>query len=202
MGAILNEDKNHDISLTDQEPVQSFAMNHSRVHLLAVKTNEQWAIAQEAVRIIKETNKVNTVPTIPIAVSGRHIHLSQEAVDALFGKGYALTVKAPLSQPNQFACNEQVTIIGPKNKIERVRVLGPTRSKTQLEISRTDEFFIGVDAPVRASGKVENTPGIKLIGSYGSYSMKEGVICAWRHIHMTPDDALLFGVDDKDIVDV
>jgi acetate kinase len=202
LGAILNEDKNHDISLTNQEPVQSFAMNHSRVHLLAVKTNEQWAIAQEAVRIIEEKNKVNTVPTIPIAVSGRHIHLSQEAVDALFGKGYALTVKAPLSQPNQFACNEQVTIVGPKNKIERVRVLGPTRSKTQLEISRTDEFFIGVDAPVRASGKVENTPGIKLIGSHGSYSMKEGVICAWRHIHMTPDDALLFGVEDKDIVDV
>ncbi len=202
LGAILNEDKNHDINLSSEQAVQSFSMNHSRVALLAVKTNEQLAIAQETVRIIEEKNKVNTIPTIPIAVSGRHIHLTQEAVDILFGKGYALTEKAPLSQPNQFACNEQVTIVGPKNKIERVRVLGPTRPKNQLEISRTDEFFIGVDAPVRASGKVENTPGIKLIGPKGTYAMKEGVICAWRHIHMTPDDATLFGVEDKDIVDV
>lgn len=202
LGALINEDKNHDIKLSNEEPVQDFSMNHSRVKLLAVKTNEQYAIAQEALRIIEEKTKVNTVPTIPIAVSGRHIHLTQEAVDALYGKDYQLTEKAPLSQPKQFACNEQVTIVGPKNQIERVRVLGPTRSKNQLEISRTDEFFLGVDAPVRASGKVENTPGIKLIGPAGVYNMTEGVICAWRHIHMTPEDATTFGVADKDIVDV
>lgn len=202
LGALINEDKNHDIKLSDDEPVQDFSMNHSRVKLLAVKTNEQYAIAQEALRIIQEKTKVNTIPTIPIAVSGRHIHLTQDAVDALFGKGYELTEKAPLSQPGQFACNEQVTIVGPKNQIERVRVLGPTRPKNQLEISRTDEFFLGVDAPVRASGKVENTPGIKLIGPEGVYNMTEGVICAWRHIHMTPEDAQVFGVADKDIVDV
>lgn len=202
LGAIINEDKNHDIKLSDDAPVQDFSMQHSRVKLLAVKTNEQYAIAQEALRIIQEKTKVNTVPTIPIAVSGRHIHLTQEAVDALFGKGYQLTEKVPLSQPGQFACNEQVTIVGPKNKIERVRVLGPTRPKNQLEVSRTDEFFLGVDAPVRASGKVENTPGIKLVGTKGAYNMTEGVICAWRHIHMTPKDAEIFGVADKDIVDV
>ena len=202
LGAVINEDKNHDVKLSAENPVQEFGMNHSRVKLMAVKTNEQFAIAQETLRIIEEKNKVNTTPTIPIAVSGRHIHLTQEAVDALFGKGYELTVKAPLSQPKQFACNEQVTIVGPKNKIERVRILGPTRPKNQLEISRTDEFFIGIDAPVRASGKVENSPGIKLIGPEGEYQMKEGVICAWRHIHMTPEDADLFGVQDKDIVDV
>lgn len=202
LGAIINEDKNHDIELSDTNPVQDFSMQHSRVKLLAVKTNEQYAIAQEALRIIQEKTKVNTVPTIPIAVSGRHIHLTQEAVDALFGEGYQLTEKVPLSQPGQFACNEQVTIVGPKNQIERVRVLGPTRSKNQLEVSRTDEFFLGVDAPVRASGKVENTPGIKLIGTKGVYNMTEGVICAWRHIHMTPEDAETFGVADKDIVDV
>lgn len=202
LGAIINEDKNHDIKLSDDAPVQDFSMQHSRVKLLAVKTNEQYAIAQEALRIIQEKTKVNTVPTIPIAVSGRHIHLTQEAVDALFGEGYQLTEKVPLSQPGQFACNEQVTIVGPKNQIERVRVLGPTRPKNQLEVSRTDEFFLGVDAPVRASGKVENTPGIKLIGTKGAYNMTEGVICAWRHIHMTPEDAETFGVADKDIVDV
>jgi acetate kinase len=202
LGAIINEDKNHDINLSDDAPVQDFSMQHSRVKLLAVKTNEQYAIAQEALRIIQEKTKVNTIPTIPIAVSGRHIHLTQEAVDALFGEGYQLTEKVPLSQPGQFACNEQVTIVGPKNQIERVRVLGPTRPKNQLEVSRTDEFFLGVDAPVRASGKVENTPGIKLIGAKGAYNMTEGVICAWRHIHMTPEDAQTFGVADKDIVDV
>lgn len=202
LGAILNEDKNHEIKLTKDAPVQEFNMNHSRVKLLAVRTDEQYAIAQEALRIISEKTKVNTVPTIPIAVSGRHIHLTQEAVEALFGAGYQLTEKKPLSQPGQFACNEQVTIVGPKNQLERVRVLGPTRSKNQLEISRTDEFFLGVDAPVRASGKVENTPGIKLVGPAGTYMMQEGVICAWRHIHMTPDDAEVFGVEDKDIVDV
>ncbi|BDS10076.1 acetate/propionate family kinase [Aureispira anguillae] len=202
LGAIINEDKNQDIKLSAEQPVQEFSMNHSRVKLLAIRTNEQFAIAKEAVRIIEEKTKVNTVPTIPIAVSGRHIHLTQEAVDALFGQGYELTEKAPLSQPGQFACNEQVTIVGPKNQIERVRVLGPTRSKNQLEISRTDEFFLGVDAPVRASGKVENTPGIKLVGPNGAYVMQEGVICAWRHIHMTPEDAQTFAVQDKDIVDV
>lgn len=202
LGAIINEDKNLDIKLSTENPVQAFSMKHSRVQLLAVKTNEQYAIAQETVRIIAEKTKVNTVPKIPIAVSGRHIHLTQEAVDALFGKDYELTVKAPLSQPGQFACNEQVIIVGPKNQIERVRVLGPTRSKNQLEVSRTDEFFLGVDAPVRASGKVENTPGIKLVGPNGTYTMTEGVICAWRHIHMTPEDAQIFEVQDKDIVDV
>lgn len=202
LGAIINEDTNHDVCLSDEQPVAEFSMHHSRVKLLAVRTNEQYAIAQETARIIQEKTKVNTIPTIPIAVSARHIHLTQETVEALFGKGYHLTEKAPLSQPGQFACNEQVTIIGPKNKLERVRILGPTRSKNQLEISRTDEFFLGVDAPIRASGKVENTPGIKLEGPAGSYYMKDGVICAWRHIHMTPEDASSFGVEDKDIVDV
>jgi acetate kinase len=202
LGAIINEDTNHDVSLSDEKPVAEFSMHHSRVKLLAVRTNEQYAIAQEAVRIIEEKTKVNTVPTIPIAVSARHIHLTQETVEALFGAGYQLTEKAPLSQPGQFACKEQVTIVGPKNQLERVRILGPTRPKNQLEISRTDEFFLGVDAPVRASGKVENTPGIKLVGPAGSYYMQDGVICAWRHIHMTPEDAEAFGVQDKDIVDV
>lgn len=202
LGAIINEDTNHDVQLSDEEPVAEFSMHHSRVKLLAVRTNEQYAIAQEAVRIIEEKTKVNTIPTIPIAVSARHIHLTQETVEALFGKGYQLTEKAPLSQPGQFACNEQVTIVGPKNQLERVRILGPTRPKNQLEISRTDEFFLGVDAPVRASGKVENTPGIKLVGPAGTYYMQDGVICAWRHIHMTPEDAQMFGVEDKDIVDV
>jgi acetate kinase len=95
-----------------------------------------------------------------------------------------------------------VTVVGPKNKLERVRILGPCRSLNQLEISRTDEFFLGLDAPVRASGKVENSPGVKIVGNHGETILKEGVICAWRHIHMTPADAEVFGVVDGDIVEV
>lgn len=201
LGALIDEDKNYDVNLNDDNKVQEFHLSSSRVRLMAIKTNEQLKIAQEASKLIQE-KALNVIPAIPIAVSARHIHLTQEAVDALFGQGYELSQKAPLSQPGQFACNEVVTIHGPKNSIENVRILGPVRPKDQLEISRTDEFYLGIDAPVRASGKVENSPGIKLSGPKGEYLMKEGVICAWRHIHMTPDDAKLFGVEDKDIVDV
>lgn len=202
LGAVIDEDLNHDLSLSADQAVAEFSMPHSRAKLLAVRTDEQFAIAQETVRIVQEENKVNTVPTIPIAVSGRHIHLTQEVVDQLFGEGYQLTEKAPLSQPKQFAANERVTLVGPKNKIERVRILGPCRSLNQVEISRTDEFFLGIDAPVRASGHVEHSAGIKLVGPKGEVTLKEGVICAWRHIHMTPEDAKIFEVNDKDIVEV
>ena len=95
-----------------------------------------------------------------------------------------------------------MTLIGPKRSIHKVRVLGPTRSQTQVEIARTDEFTLGIDAPVRRSGDLDNTPGITLEGPYGRVALKQGVICAWRHIHMTPDDATRFGVQHRDIVDV
>ncbi len=202
LGAVINEDKNHDIRLSHEQKVVDFSMNHSRVKLLAIKTDEQYSIAQQAANLIQEKNKVNTVPPIPIAVSGRHMHITQETLEQLFGKGYELTVKKPLSQPGQFAANEQVTVVGPKNKIERVRILGPCRPKNQIEISRTDEFFLGIDVPVRESGKTTNTPGCKVIGPKGTVDLEEGVICAWRHIHMTPDDAAIFGVKDRDIVEV
>ncbi|MEO1713834.1 MAG: PduL/EutD family phosphate acyltransferase, partial [Bacteroidota bacterium] len=93
-------------------------------------------------------------------------------------------------------------LVGPKNNIEHVRILGPCRNINQVEISRTDEFFLGIDAPIRESGKIQNSPGIKLIGPHGSVKLKEGLICAWRHIHMTPEDADTFGVEDRDVVDV
>lgn len=202
LGAILDEDENHDIELSKENPAAFFSTANSMVKLLAVKTDEQLAIARETRRVVEKEFKVNVIPTIPIAVSARHIHLTQEVVEQLFGEGYQLTERAPLSQPGQFAANERVTVVGPKNQIERVRILGPTRGKNQVEISRTDEFFLGLDAPVRASGKVENTPGVKLIGPKGEVTLNDGVICAWRHIHMTPEDAEKFGVEDKDIVEV
>lgn len=202
MGAIIDEDLNQDLRITDMNIVGFFNTPKSRIKLLAVKTDEEKAIAEETARLIGLEAEVNTIPSIPIAISARHIHLTQEVVEQLFGPGYQLTERAPLSQPGQFAANETVTVVGPKNSIEKVRILGPCRTLNQLEISRTDEFFLGIDAPVRASGKVDNTPGIKIVGPYGELSLTEGVICAWRHIHMTPEDAEIFSVEDGDVVEV
>ncbi|APG28767.1 propanediol utilization protein [Syntrophotalea acetylenivorans] len=137
---------------------------------------------------------------IPISASVRHIHLCREDVEALFGAGHQLAPAKALSQPGQFACEETVSVCGPKGRIERVRVLGPEREETQLEISRTDEFKLGVDAPVRASGKLEGTPGIRLEGPHGAVELEQGVIQAARHIHMTPADAKRLGVEDGQMV--
>jgi acetate kinase len=139
---------------------------------------------------------------VPIAVSARHVHLTQAAVEALFGTGHQLTPFKPLSQPGQYACVETVTLVGTKNEIPNVRILGPVRTKSQVEISRTDEFTLGIDAPVRESGQTDNSPPITLVGPAGTLHLPDGLICAWRHIHMSPDDARHFGVEDRDIVDV
>jgi acetate kinase len=121
-------------------------------------------------------------------------------VALLFGEGRTLTFKAPLSQPGQFAAEERVRLIGPKGRVERVRVLGPERPQSQVEISRTEEFKLGIDAPIRLSGDLQGTPGIVLEGPAGTVALEQGVICAMRHIHMTPRDALGFGVRDRDVV--
>lgn len=202
LGAVIDEDRNRDIRLEKDFPVAAFSAPNSRVKLLAVLTDEQMAIAIETEKIVSEKFRVNTLPPIPIAISARHIHLTQESVDVLFGTGHELTFRRPLSQPGQYSCEETLTIVGPKNSLDNVRILGPVRQVNQVEISRTDEFFLGVDAPVRDSGHVGGTPGITLVGPKGSLTLKEGLICAWRHIHMHPDDAALFGVEDKDIVEV
>ena len=202
LGMRLDSFANASAKLSKEEDVALISEAHSRVKILAVKTDEQLAIALEAQKIIEEKNKVNRIPKIPIAISARHVHLTRETVDVLFGKDYALTEYKPLSQPGQFAAQEMVSLVGPKNTIERVRILGPLRPKDQVEISKTDEFFLGVDAPVRESGHVEGSPGITLTGPAGTVQLKEGVIVAWRHIHMHPDDAKIFGVKDKDVVSV
>lgn len=139
---------------------------------------------------------------IPVAVSARHVHLTVEAVAVLFGAGHSLTPWRPLSQPGQFACTEKVDVVGPKKTIAGVRVLGPERSRCQVEVSRSDEFRLGVDAPIRGSGDVQGTPGITLVGPAGRLDLAEGLICARRHIHMTPADALRFGVAHGDTVEV
>lgn len=204
LGARIDEDANRLLSLSHDQPTVDFSMQHSRCRLLAVQTDEQFGIAQECSRHLADQHHLNPSPpaTIPIAVSARHLHLTQETVEALFGPGHTLTERNPLSQPGQFAAEECVTLVGPKRSIEGVRILGPTRSKNQVEISRTDEFHLGIDAPVRGSGDVDNTPGITLVGPAGEVTLQKGLICALRHIHMTPEDAENFGVSHGDMVEV
>jgi acetate kinase len=203
LGARIDEEKNRDLTVSRDEPVASFSAAPSRCHLLAVATDEQHGIASQASHVIQKHHETtDTQLTIPIAVSARHVHLTQETVEALFGEGHELTSYKPLSQPGQFACEEMVTLVGPKAEIEGVRVLGPTRSQNQVEISRTDEFKLGIDAPVRGSGDIDNTPGITLRGSEDEVHLEKGLICALRHIHMTPPDAKAFGVNHGDFVEV
>ena len=170
--------------------------------LLAVATDEQHAIAQDTASLVAERDKVGGARPIPVAISARHIHLTRDAVAVLFGEGHELTPIKELSQPKQFACEEKLDVVGPKRTIEGVRVLGPPRGKVQVEISRTDEFFLGLDAPVRDSGDVGGSASCTLVGPKGKLEIPEGVICARRHIHMTPDDADYYGVEDKDVVEV
>lgn len=141
-------------------------------------------------------------PTIELEASGRHAHLTREAVEALFGKGHALTRVSDLSQPGQFACSERVTVVGPKKSIQNVIVLGPERPETQVEVSATDALALGIKAPVRMSGEIGATPGAKLVGPAGELELANGVIVAMRHIHITPEDAERFHVADGQAVDV
>ncbi|MBR0409621.1 MAG: phosphate propanoyltransferase [Eubacterium sp.] len=139
---------------------------------------------------------------IPIGVSNKHIHLSRKDMDALFGEGSELTPIKDLGQPGQYACAETVAVKGPKGEFARVRVLGPLRKESQVEISKTDARSIGIKAPIRESGVLEGTPGVELVGPKGSVMLERGVIVALRHIHMTPEQAKQWGLKDKDIVDV
>ena len=139
---------------------------------------------------------------ILVETSARHVHLTEEHIAVLFGAGHTLTHKKDLSQPGQFACEERVTVVGPKNSIAKVIVLGPARPASQVEISLTDARTLGVEAPVRESGDVANSGPCKLVGPCGEVELSEGVIAAKRHIHMTPADAETYGVEDKQIVSV
>lgn len=139
---------------------------------------------------------------IPIGVSNRHVHVSRADLDRLYGKDYALTRKSELGQPGQFAANETVTLQGPKGTFEHVRILGPVRSQSQVEISKTDSFRLGVKSPIALSGHLQGTPGITLIGPRGTVDLPCGVIIAKRHIHMTPAQAAARHLKDGQIVDV
>ena len=137
-----------------------------------------------------------------IETSARHIHLTQESVEKLFGEGYQLTIRKPLSYPGQYASNERLTIVGPKKELANVSILGPVRKADQVEISATDARTLGIDAPIRESGDVKGSGACKLIGPKGEIELTEGVIVAKRHLHVTEEDAAEMGVKDKEIIRV
>ena len=150
--------------------------------------------------VIEELEKFRR--SVPIGVSNRHIHLDRKDMDILFGQDSELTFKKGLGQPGQYACEETVTLHGPKGELSRVRVLGPLRSESQVEISVTDGFALGVRPPIRESGKLAGTPGVTIVGPKGTIEKDTGTIAALRHIHLTPEDAQRMGVRDKQMVKV
>lgn len=140
--------------------------------------------------------------TVLVETSARHVHVTKETLETLFGAGYTLTKKKDLSQPGQFSCEERVQVIGPKGSFPAVSILGPERSADQVELSASDARKIGVTAPVRESGDVKGSGACKLVGPKGEVELSEGVIIAKRHIHMTPEDAEKYGMRDKQVVSV
>ena len=158
------------------------------------------ALVDLLIEVAKDGKKKVDSDFVPIGVSNRHVHLSQNDLESLFGSGYELTKIKDISQPGQFACKETVTIAGPKGAIEKVRVLGPTRKQSQVEILKSDCFKLGINAAMRMSGDLDGTPGITLIGPKKSLFLTQGAIVAKRHIHMLPRDARRFGVTDGQVV--
>ncbi|ACY18591.1 acetate/propionate family kinase [Haliangium ochraceum] len=202
LGVVIDEDRNASAKVSDDDPVAEIHAAHSPVAVLVVATNEERMIAQETIQLVEKNHVVSAQQTIPIAVSARHVHLTAETFATLFGPEAELTKLRDLSQPGQFAANECVNLIGPRDRIDHVRILGPFRPADQVEVSRTDEFKLGVDAPVRDSGKTSGSAPITVEGPKGSVRLEEGLICARRHIHMTPEVAERFGLEDKDEVEV
>ena len=204
MGIKLDEEKNRNLGSVDNFAIIS--ADDSPVTILVVANDDERLVAWETLRSIERNAlllaaKPEEAP-IPVEISAHHAHLSQADVEKLFGPGHQLTPMHELSQPGQFACEEQVHLVGPKGRIAKVRVLGPTRKETQVEIAMTEQFKLGVQPPIRQSGDLAGTPGVTLEGPYGSTTIERGVICAQRHIHMTPEDAMRFHVRDNYVVRV
>ena len=205
MGIKLDEEKNRSLAANNTHAVIS--ADDSPVTILVVANNDERLLAWESLRAI-ERNQITLAikdkrdTPIPIEVSAHHVHLAQADVEKLFGPGHQLTPEHELSQPGQFACREKVNLIGPKGKISNVRVLGPTRKETQVEIAMTEQFKLGILPPIRESGDLANTPGVTLEGPFGAATIDRGVICAQRHIHMSPEDAMRFRLRDKYVVQV
>ena len=198
MGLQLDYDRNHAVDLDNRAAPQIQAYE-SRVRVIVTETAEQLMIAREVAEALERP--ALTPRPLPVAVSARHVHLSREAVEALFGKGYELTPAKDLRQPGNFCAKERVTVEGPRGRLENVAILGPERNRTQIEVSRTDSFALGIDAPVRESGKLDGTPRVTLIGPAGRFET-DGLIVAARHIHINPEDAQAMGLSDGQVIEV
>ena len=189
------------------ESICDISEDQSPVRVLVVPTDEELMIARETLRTLERNQMTRIVRSsdkapVPIEVSAHHVHLSREHIEALFGAGIELVSEVDLSQPGQYAYREKVNLIGPKGRVERVRILGPPREETQVEISMTEQFILGIQPPLRQSGDLDGSPGIVMEGPQGSVPIDKGVICALRHIHMSPEDALRYGLRDKCLVKV
>jgi acetate kinase len=202
LGGTLDEDLNRDALVDKAQQCAELAAPGSRVRLLALRADEEIAMALDIAPLLRPRSEPHVDRRIPIAVSARHAHLSQRSIDALFGSGFQLTSRTPLSQTGQFAAEQTVSLIGPRGRLDKVRLMGPPRAEDQVEISRSDEFTLGVDAPVRVSGDLTNSPGITVEGPAGRITLTKGLIAARRHIHMNENDAARLGVRDHDVVAV
>jgi acetate kinase len=205
MGIKLDEARNREAC--GGKEIARISVDDSPVTVLVIPTDEERTIARQTLRtlsrdyLVRASEACRKEPII-VEVSAHHIHLTQADVETLFGRGHQLTKTSDLSQPGQYACKEQLVIVGPKGRIERVRVLGPARKYTQVEVAMTEQFKLGLQPPIRESGDIEGSPGCTLEGPAGRVSLEKGVICALRHIHMTPADALRYSLKDKSTVRV
>ncbi len=205
MGITIDDERNR--AACSPAEARDISAEGAAVRVLVIPTDEERMIARETLRtlarsvVTRHLNSQEWEP-VPVEVSAHHVHLSRAHVEALFGPGRRLTPLHDLSQPGQFACQEQVNLIGPRGRVDRVRVLGPERAETQVEISMTEQFKLGIHPPIRQSGDIAGSPGCTLEGPMGSVSLQEGVICAQRHIHLSPEESLRMGLRDKDMVSV
>ena len=198
--ALVNEHEGSQARLLKYESILLLVLR-----LLYLQKRESLAASADEVLVTVEEVQAELQKRsrqVPVGISVRHIHLTRDDVDKLFGYGYQLTPKKALSQPGQFASNERVEVVGPKKSIPGVSILGPARSADQVEVSFTDARTLGLSAPVRESGDIAGSAPCKLVGPCGELELSEGVIVAKRHIHLTPEDAAEYGVEDKQIVSV
>ncbi len=204
MGVVVDEEANVTCDARGAGVVD-IATARAPTRVLVVATNEELMIAREAARAVAGPSAARRSASgapIPVGVSVRHVHLSREHADALFGPGYELTLRRAVSQPGQFVTRETVDLVGPKGEIRGVAIINPLRKQTQIELAKSDAIALGVSPPLRESGKLDGTPGLKLRGPHGEVVVDQGVILAHRHVHMHPDDAKRFGVEDGNLVKV
>jgi len=205
MGVALDTEANAKAAGALHGGIVDIAAPRAPTRVLVVATQEEMMIAREVVRCISgpaaAIDGLRGKP-IPVGVSVRHVHLCRAHCDALFGPGYELTARRDVSQKGQYVTRETVDLVGPRGELRGVAIINPLRERTQVEIAKTDAFTLGVKPPIRESGQIDGTPGLRLRGPAGEVALAEGVILALRHVHMSPDDAQRFGVADKDVIEV